>query len=583
MSSHELFGTMLLSVLYLAAGLGLLGAWTSSVRRLVRLSGLAYLIGFVAVTVVSVELLVLFDIRPSIVSVSAIALGLAAAGAVARMLKPPPKTDEPRPATGNAIGRTIGAAFCALTLLMVVQLLRLAYTQGLSAWDAWSFWTPKALAIHYEGLDSGLFGSISAHTYPLLVPVGDAAVFAFGGGTDPVALSLQFYLLFVAFLAAAAGLAAYAGARGWTIWPLLATLCVLPAGLGRLLAPQADFALDYFFAIAVAALLLWLRRREPWLLVCAVVLMVGAATTKREGVAFALAAAITLAVAAWRSRTSWLAAVAVVAIPVVFQIPWWLWLRHHGIVAESTGTVVEGGGIAAQVANKPQLVWPALGAILHATFSVSWWGGAGIGGASAVACGLLCRETRRISALVLVLSALVGGIFLWRLLWGGEGSGTNFLSAAYPTRRLTGALVLTWLAVGPVILSRVAAALPQTSPVFLRSRLRHAYLAALLPAAILLVTAVHRGDFAFAQVRCRLLTVPGSYGVVLGPESDYSGAVALQSRVEALGFQHSIVSADICGGVTVVTPNLPTYDIAKSVLVEAESAQLDASIVPGTG
>jgi hypothetical protein len=581
---HELFGVAVLNALCVFAGLGLVGCRLPAARALTRLGGLVHLVGFVAVMAISVELLVIFGVRPSIGSLTAIALSLGAGGALVRLLRPPARPGEPDTSDEQSTpGLLVGAACFGVVLFMLIDLLRLAYTQGLIAWDAWSFWTPKALAIHEQGLDPHLFGTISAPTYPLLVPVTDASVYAFAGSMDTVPLALQFFVLFAAFVAAVAGLAHVAGARGWLTWPLLATLLVLPAGLVRLLAPQGDFLLDYFFAVGVAAAVVWLWRREPWLLLTALVVMVGVVMTKREGVPFALALAAIVALGAWRTREGRYAAIALVALPVLAQVPWWLWLRHHGISAESSPTVVEGGAIATQVAHKPQLLLPALGAVLRATFSLAWWGGAALVGAAAIAAGLLRRETRQVSALIAMLSALLVAVFVWRLLWGGEGSGTQFESSAYPTRRLTGALVLTWIAVGPLLLGRLVAGLPDRIGRLARVPSRFAYGAAVAPAAVFLAATVLHGDFDSVRTQCHPLTVPGAFGVALGPRTDYVGAIALQRRVLALGFQHTEISADECGGVVLLTPNLDTRAIAESVQQEAESAHLVASIVKGAG
>lgn len=583
MTGRELLGVLGLNALYLLAGGAVLAAGLRSVREIARLAGVAYLVGVSAVLTISVELLIVFGVRPGVVPSVVIAAVITTVGCIARATHPPAGEPKPRVRPALSLPSIVGASFFGITLFMLVHLLRLAYTQGLSAWDAWSFWTPKALAIHFDGLDPGWFGTISAHTYPLIVPVTDASVFAFAGGTDPVPLSMQFFLFFVGFVAAAAGLSARMGARGWAIWSLLASLVVLPAGLGRLLAPQGDFLLDYFFAIAVGLFLLWLRRRESWSLIGGVLLLVGAATTKREGIAFVLALSVVIALSAWRSRRGWVVAVSAVAIPAAAQLPWWLWLRHHGITAESSGAVVEGGGIAGQVANKPHLLLPALGAVIRATFSTSWWGVAGIGGCAAVAWGIFKRETRSVFALVAGLSALLVVIFVWRLLWGGEGSGTAFETAAFPTRRLTGALVLAWITIGPVLLTKAAGPLSAFAVFAGRARPGGAYVAAFIPAVVLLVWSVQRGDFASVSQRCHVLSVPGAFGVVLGPEATYHVARVFQRRVTALGFQHTILAADVCGGIAVVTPNLPTFEVAQSVQVEAQSAHLNASIVGGTG
>jgi hypothetical protein len=583
---RELAGVLALNSVCVVAGVGIVGARLASLSRLIRLGGLVLLVGFAAVMSASVEVLILVGVRPSILSVTTIALLLGAAGLGVRLRFPPatPPAAPPAapPAVERASLRVAGAVFFGVVLFFLVDLLRLAYTQGLTAWDAWAFWTPKALAIHHEGLDPSLFETISAHTYPLLVPVTDASVFAFAGGTDPVPLSLQYFVLFAAFIAAVAALAYAAGAQGWAVWPLLATLVVLPAGLVRFLAPQGDFLLDYFLATSVAAALLWLRRRESWLLVCSVTLMIGAATTKREGIAFALATAVALAVTNWRRRAVWVASLALVLLPALAQGPWWLWLRHHGIAAESGPTIVQGGGIAAQLAHRPHLMLPALGATLRATFSTFWWGGAAIVGALAVGAGFLRRETSRISLMIVTLSTLLIAVILWRLLWGGEGEGTHFESPAYPTRRLTGALVLTWLAVGPVVLSMLAAAVAARRPSSIRPSPQLVYGVAVVPAAILLVLALARGNFAQVSEHCRPLTVTRPYGVAFGARSDYVSALAFRRRANALGFEHLTISANACGGVSVVTAGIPTVAVAQSVVAEARSAHIDASIVRGT-
>ena len=57
---------------------------------------------------------------------------------------------------------------------------------GLYWFDAWSFWVPKAKAIYFfGGLDEEFFTELPGASYPLLVPVLDAAAFhAMGARTS---------------------------------------------------------------------------------------------------------------------------------------------------------------------------------------------------------------------------------------------------------------------------------------------------------------------------------------------------------------------------------------------------------------
>ena len=61
---------------------------------------------------------------------------------------------------------------CSLVALVVVYmeaLFRAARLQGLSAWDAWAFWVPKAKAIYFfGGLDAQFFSELPTVVSPAL-------------------------------------------------------------------------------------------------------------------------------------------------------------------------------------------------------------------------------------------------------------------------------------------------------------------------------------------------------------------------------------------------------------------------------
>jgi len=121
---------------------------------------------------------------------------------------------------------------------------------GLSAWDAWAFWVPKAKVIYFFGeLDEQFFRELANPTYPQLVPALEASAFNFMGSVDAVTLHLQFWFLACSFVASVAGLLA-ARVPGLLLWPFLLLVLVAPRIVGRSLDPQADFLLDYLFALA---------------------------------------------------------------------------------------------------------------------------------------------------------------------------------------------------------------------------------------------------------------------------------------------------------------------------------------------
>jgi len=263
---RELLGVVGLNAVYVVAGVGIVAAARPPGSAFVRLLAATHLLGFAFVSLVDLLLLIVFDAEPGVGSSLLPAACVAALGAW--------RMRDRRPRLRIRLGGrddVVALAFAAAFLAGCAQLLRLAYQQGLSAWDAWSFWTPKALSIARFGLDSVHFSVIAARTYPLLVPVTDVTVFAYAGGTDVVPLSLQFFFLFIGFAAAVWAVAGLLGARPLTIWPALALLVVIPAGVGRYLAPQADFTLDYLFVVGLGLALVWVRTRAAWALLLALV------------------------------------------------------------------------------------------------------------------------------------------------------------------------------------------------------------------------------------------------------------------------------------------------------------------------
>src|SRR5205823_10079145 len=118
--------------------------------------------------------------------------------------RPPPRTRLRLP--GLSLFAAVSAALVAVYLEALFRSGRLA---ALTEFDGWFFWVPKAKAIFYFGdLDNQFFRELPNQSYPPLVPAIEAAAFRFMGSADVVTLHLQFWFLFVGFVAAVAGVLA---------------------------------------------------------------------------------------------------------------------------------------------------------------------------------------------------------------------------------------------------------------------------------------------------------------------------------------------------------------------------------------
>ena len=153
---------------------------------------------------------------------------------------------------------------------------------GLSAWDAWAFWVPKAKAIcFFGGLDEQFFRELANPTYPPLLPALEASAFHFMGSamSSRCTCSSGSGLWFRRRGGRPSGSPGF-GPCALAVPPLV---LVAPRVVGRNLDPQADFLLDYVFALAALLVALWLVDHQPWQLVAASLFLGAAMLTKGEG------------------------------------------------------------------------------------------------------------------------------------------------------------------------------------------------------------------------------------------------------------------------------------------------------------
>ena len=451
MTIHAIAGLVLLNVLLLCLGGSVLWAlqgWETWLE-LFRCFGLAYLLG-VALFGCTWTLLLVVGVPFGLVQVvaSIVLLGLVSVALGVATGRRPPRVGE---VGAVGVASIVSAVGVAATGLVLEAFFRAGRLQGLYHWDAWRFWVPKGKAIYFfGGLDQQLFTTLPGPTYPPLVPVLDAAAFHFMGSADTVTLHLQFWFLTLGFVAAVAGLL-WQRVPPWILWPFLVLLLVVPRISGSLLAPEADFLLDFLVAVAALLVCLWLRYRTVWLLASATLLLAGAVTTKREGLLLAACLYAAAALASGRRwRSAWPALIASGVVVVVATLPWRLW-NVLNTVGRDTPTGEVGAGLRQGVeADRAEA---ALRLSFHVLLDTSRWSLI-----PALVCGSLLLALvwgRRSDAVFigsLCLLATLGGAWITLVVTAFPVTAIESLN---PIVRYTVAIVLIGACAAPLLLEGV--------------------------------------------------------------------------------------------------------------------------------
>lgn len=436
---------MALNAFALGVGTGLvwgLRGWRSWLE-LARLAGLAYMLGIAGLGIaLTLELVVgiPFSLATILLTGAALAVGGALVGH---------RLGRQRPVLGTLRVRRLGLAAGVLAALVVVYLealFRSGRLSGLYAFDAWSFWVPKAKAIYFFGeLDQQFFRELPNATYPPLVPVLEASAFEFMGSADVVTLHLQFWFLLVGLVAAVAGLIA-PRVSPVLLWSFALLVLVSPRVVGRTLEPQADFTLDYLFALAALLVGLWLLDREPWQLASATVFLAGAMLTKREGQLLALCIIVAALLASRRDwRSAWPRLALASACAVALAVPWRIWFTTHDLEGEFPQN-------AAGFVEDADRWWPALQSVLTAAFGSGLWTVVLPLALVAIALAFLAG-----ARLLPTYAALLYGLVLAGFTWG-IWSFTELEvpieqdEAINPVVRLSAALVIVSAAFAPLLL-----------------------------------------------------------------------------------------------------------------------------------
>lgn len=322
---REILGLLLLNSLLCASGAGLLllVGW-STLSELRRWVGLSYLVG-VAWTGIAGGLLLVAGFSFDSVEIAAVAvLPLATFVFVSRL-----REKRARPAPEVDGSRWIAAPAILIAGLIVLK----SAVQPLSAWDAWSFWIPKAKSlIYFDGLSSAFLQSGVANAdYPPLLPILESAAFRFMGQFDTTLIHVQFAFLFVAFVSAVAEMSNRLP-QPYKLGTVLVLIAASPAMYMQVSDAYADAPLAIF--VSVAALLLWrgIRENKGAALPLAALFLAAAMATKVEGMIFAAAIAVTLLWVSRHDSGAWRRILGVVAAAAaVSVIPWRLWLLANDI------------------------------------------------------------------------------------------------------------------------------------------------------------------------------------------------------------------------------------------------------------
>jgi hypothetical protein len=278
------------------------------------------------------------------------------------------------------------------------------------------------------------------------MPALEAAAFHAMGSADTVTLHVQFWFFLTGFVAAVAGLLG-PRVRALLLWPILLLVLVAPRVVNRSLEPQADFLLDYFFALAALLVALWLVERRAWQVSLASLVLAGAMLTKREGQLLAACVVIAALAASWGTRrAAWPRIALAAGCALALALPWRLWFTSRDL----TGELPASGFLG--LFDHLDRPWPALESVAGAVFDIGLWLLAVPLAVLAIVLALVAGA-RVLPAYAALVYGLAAAGFVW-VLWSftelelpyEQDEGVNLLV------RLCGSLVILSAGLVPLLL-----------------------------------------------------------------------------------------------------------------------------------
>ncbi len=306
--------------------------WT----ELVRLAGVAYLLGVASLMIVlTLELVLGLPIGAWTILLSGALLVVAGlvAGRVRRHAAP-----GLRPPGWRFPALTLfGAGFVAGIVVYFEALLRADRLSGITReWDSWAFWMPKAQSLYFfDRLEADFLEQLpQLASYPPGMAFIQSGAFHAMGSADTASLHVQYWFLAAGFVGAVIGLLA-TRVHEAILFPVLLLFLVSPSLLERVTTLYADVPLGYLIAVAALLVLLWILDRETWQLAAATILLAGAMLTKREGLLFAACVLLAAFVATWREwRTLWKLVAVCGVVAFALTAPWRIWFTAEGLESD---------------------------------------------------------------------------------------------------------------------------------------------------------------------------------------------------------------------------------------------------------
>ncbi len=576
MSIHALAAVAALNVLYLAAGTSLL--WVvrgaSTWVTVVRLLGLAYVVGLVSTGLIWTFLLILgapFSLGlvlsiPALVTITLIVAGRARRRSVPRGW---------RVEGGSAL--VVTAAGIAAAGVLLEALFRAARLSGLYWFDGWSFWIPKAKAIYFfGGLDEQFFTQLPGASYPVLVPTLDAAVFHVIGSAEVSTLHFQYWFFALGFVWALAGLLAER-VPPWILWPFVLLLLLAPRIGRRFQITEADLFLDYLFVLAAVLVALWIVDSGRWRLVVTTVLLCAVVNTKREGLLLAsvlIFAALATTARQWRVR--WPAIGMVALVTAVAAVPWRVWYLSRDVEGESgsQGLIREDG---------LDLLWPSVRRSLDVLWDPGYWNLIVPLFVGALVVAALAR-VGKLAVFSGTLAGLVAVGGVWAT-WNFSQTGTGFVLGGNFVIRFMGAAALLCVAAAPLLLSAAWPAAKAEPSVGSPRRVGLAAAIVVVPLLIYPAIAIAANGLPRFPTRAECArpatTNAPNLDVVYGRFDDWRAADDLLARLTDVGFIGAEIAPDGCGGRKVFYDGIASLEQGEALAAQVREAGFEAVVEVG--
>jgi hypothetical protein len=589
MTVRAIAGLVVYNAFLLGVGAGVLWGvrgwrwWT----ELVRLAGLAYLLG-VASLMILLTLELVLGVPITALTIVGSGVGLVVLGLVAGRLRKRP-VPRLRPPSWRFPGLTLfGALFAAGIVVYVEGLVRADRLSGIvGEWDSWAFWMPKAKSVYFFGRlqPDFLVDLPQLPSYPPGMALIQAGAFHGMGSADTASLHVQYWFFALGFVAAIVGLLA-GRVHQAILLPVLLLLLVSQSLVERITTVYADVPLGYLTAVGALLLALWIQERKPWHLGAATILLAGAMLTKREGLLFAVcvfAAAFVATAIEWRKLWRPLAASALVAFALT--VPWRIWFSAHDL----RGDGPDSGYLGAF--ENLERVWPSLKLAARTAFDGDLWRVAPFVAVAAIVLAAIAGAWRiSVFAAVFLGLAVAGGTWA---SWAYTALPIAQEDALNPIIRITGTTVLVLGALTPVLLhaawsARRTERLAPSGAMPIRDAF--VWKSPWLWTVVAIGALSHPGAMAvgysgsglpggaprFPAVEdCVIAPVPGRDArMVIGYAGSYPEALALRARARAAGLEGTELERDGCGRLRVYVDAESPAD-SEALMSAARAAGID--------